>query len=204
VSTIAVDVGGTNFKIAYIGPGGDVVRFARVPHHSAPADLDHLADTLRSWVDGSTRAVGFAVPGVVDGGRLRSAHGKVGYLVGLDLHAWADAELGLPAHVENDARAACWGEYRSGAGRGVADLLTVSLGTGVGVGAVVAGALLHGAHGHGAILAGHVPSAEGPDCNCGGRGCVEARASGWVAHGAPDVPEDFLAAWALATRRASS
>lgn len=213
MTVLAVDVGGTSSKLAVVDAAGRVVRFDRVPHTAGEVDLDDLARRLRRWRDepdpavehdpGRTgvQALGFSVPGVVDGTRMRSVRDKAAALLDRDLAVWADVELGLPVVVENDARAACWGEFRSGAGQGVADLLTVSLGTGVGVGAVVGGRLLRGAHGQGGILAGHVPTGQGPTCTCGALGCVEARASGWAARrlGAEgEVPAGFVRAWALA------
>lgn len=201
MTVVAVDVGGSSSKLAAFDDDDRVLRFERVPHAAQGLDVDDLARRLRTWRDLAPTALGFSVPGVVQENRMRSVRDKADPLLDLDLAAWAQAELGLPVVVENDARAACWGEFRSGAGRGVQDLLTVSLGTGVGVGAVVAGTLLRGAHGQGALLGGHVPSAEGPACNCGNHGCVEARASGWAArrHGLEGhVPPEFVQAWALA------
>lgn len=202
MTVLAVDVGGSSSKLAVVEPDGRVVRFDRVSHpDGGTVDLQDLARRLSDWADAKPVAVGFSVPGIVENGRMRSARDKAAPLLDLDLAAWSGEELGLPVLVENDARAACWGEFRFGAGRGARDLITLSLGTGVGVGAVVAGRLLRGAHGQGAALGGHVPSAEGPVCNCGAFGCVEAQASGWVSHRdgiAGQVPPEFVAAWALA------
>lgn len=80
--------------------------------------------------------------------------------------------------VENDVRAAAWGEFRFGAGAGAQSLLAVFVGTGVGSGAVLAGALWRGAH-NGAGEIGHtqvVP--DGLPCPCGRLGCMEQYASG--------------------------
>lgn len=89
----------------------------------------------------------------------------------------ADA-FGVPVTVENDVRAAAWGEFRFGAHQGAGSLLAVFVGTGVGSGAVLDGVLWRGA-GNGAGELGHtqvVP--DGLPCSCGGRGCLEAYASG--------------------------
>lgn len=89
-----------------------------------------------------------------------------------------ESAFGMPVYVENDARAAAWGEYRFGVGRGAQSLIAVFVGTGVGSGAVVDGILLQGA-GNAAGELGHtqvVP--DGAACACGRRGCVEAYASG--------------------------
>ncbi|SDD95189.1 ROK family protein [Auraticoccus monumenti] len=189
MTVLAVDVGGSSFKVAEL-EGHRVLRSARVPHRSEPADLDALGDLLGEWLGAPAgrepaRAAGIAVPGVVDEhGVLRSVHAKVGYLVGLDLHRWFDQRLGLPVAVDNDARAAGWGEYVAGAGRGAEVLLTVTLGTGVGTSLVVAGQALRDRAGHRGILGGHVRVAPGGRrCTCGGTGCLEAQASGWALPG---------------------
>jgi glucokinase len=86
--------------------------------------------------------------------------------------------LGLDVVVDNDANAACLGEHRFGAGRGVADLVYFTISTGIGGGAIVNGALVAGTNGNAAEL-GHVSVAwDGWPCVCGGRGCVEAYCSG--------------------------
>jgi glucokinase len=80
--------------------------------------------------------------------------------------------------IENDANAAAWGEFQYGAGHDVDDLLLVTVGTGVGGGVVLDGALYRGAFGVGAEI-GHmrvVP--DGILCGCGNRGCLEVYGSG--------------------------
>jgi glucokinase len=84
----------------------------------------------------------------------------------------------LPVVVENDANAAAWGEFRFGAAEDVDDMVCVTVGTGIGGGLVLDGAVYRGAHGVGAEL-GHmrvVPN--GHLCGCGNRGCLEQYASG--------------------------
>jgi glucokinase len=86
--------------------------------------------------------------------------------------------FGRPVWVENDVRGAAWGEYRFGEGAGACSLVAVFVGTGVGSGAVLGGALWRGA-GNAAGEVGHtqvVP--EGLPCPCGQRGCMEQYASG--------------------------
>jgi glucokinase len=86
--------------------------------------------------------------------------------------------FGLPVVVENDVRAAAWGEFRFGAGQGVSSLLAVFVGTGVGSGAVLGGALWRGA-GNSAGEVGHTQVVwDGLACPCGQRGCLEQYASG--------------------------
>jgi glucokinase len=80
--------------------------------------------------------------------------------------------------VENDANAAAWGEFRFGAAEDVTDMVCVTVGTGVGGGLVLGGALYRGAHGMGAEV-GHMRVVPGGHlCGCGNLGCLEQYASG--------------------------
>jgi glucokinase len=86
--------------------------------------------------------------------------------------------IGLPTVVENDNNAAAWGEHRFGAGRGRRHLLFVGVGTGIGGGIIIDGALLRGAHGFAAEIGHFVVQPDGERCGCGNRGCWETVASG--------------------------
>jgi glucokinase len=86
--------------------------------------------------------------------------------------------LGRPVWLLNDVDAATYGEWRVGAARPFQDCLCIVLGTGLGMGAVVAGQLLSGAHGAAAEL-GHVCEEPGGRlCGCGRHGCLEAYVGG--------------------------
>ncbi len=109
--------------------------------------------------------------------------GAVVYAPNLD---WQDVPLGsrlaeafgVPVIVENDVRAAAWGEFRFGAGRGATSLVAVFVGTGIGSGAILDGALWRGA-GNAAGEVGHTQAVpDGVPCPCGQRGCLEQYAAG--------------------------
>ena len=86
--------------------------------------------------------------------------------------------FGVPIAVENDVRAAAWGEFRFGAGAGAKSLIAVFVGTGVGSGAVIDGRLWRGA-GNAAGEVGHTQVViDGLPCRCGQRGCLEQYVSG--------------------------
>jgi len=113
-------------------------------------------------------------------------HAPTGVVVQAANLGWRDVPLAatlasafaVPVTVENDVRAAAWGEYRFGVHRGAGSLLAVFVGTGVGSGVVLDGQLWCGA-GNAAGELGHtqvVP--DGPSCACGARGCLEQYVSG--------------------------
>jgi glucokinase len=94
------------------------------------------------------------------------------------LAALLRGRLGIPVWIENDANAAALAEHRLGAGRGSRHMLLLALGTGIGGGLVLDGRLYRGASGAGGEL-GHMQLvSDGPRCNCGRHGCLEALASG--------------------------
>src|SRR5699024_8641434 len=88
-----------------------------------------------------------------------------------------EEELNVPVAIDNDANAAALGEAWSGAGRGLTDLICITLGTGVGGGVMTGGRLVHGLSGADGEI-GHIQVEEGGAlCGCGKRGCVETVAS---------------------------
>lgn len=81
-------------------------------------------------------------------------------------------------YLENDADAAALGEWFAGAARDCARVVMLTLGTGVGGGAVIDGSVYRAARGEHPEL-GHIPiAADGPACYCGTRGCLESIAAG--------------------------
>jgi glucokinase len=182
--TIGVDIGGTKVAGGLVDEQGHVVRRCRRPTPSAdPADCAKtIAAVITELQEGDDReqieAVGIGAAGFIDVERA-----QVVFAPNL---AWRDEPLrdhvaeavDLPVVVENDANAAAWGEYRFGAGAAEADLVMVTVGTGIGGGIVLDGRLHRGRWGIGAEI-GHfrvVPG--GPLCGCGNRGCWEQYASG--------------------------
>ena len=83
------------------------------------------------------------------------------------------AELSLPTTLENDANAAAYGEYISGAGRGDANMVLLTLGTGLGSGIIQDGRILRGSHGVGGEIGHIIIVPDGEPCGCGQRGCIE-------------------------------
>ena len=135
-----------------------------------------LADAARA--EGVTpRAVGVAVPGVVDEavGAVTSAPGLG--LRDLPLRERVAAATGLPTELCQETRAAAVAEARLGAGRDAAHVLYVSVGEEIGATHVRDGVAVTGAHGGAGRLGHVVVRRNGPPCVCGARGCLETVAS---------------------------
>jgi glucokinase len=94
------------------------------------------------------------------------------------LRALLEERLGLPAAVENDANAAALGEAWVGAGRGVADLVYITVSTGVGGGLILGGELYSGVSGTAGEVGHMTVALDGPPCFCGQPGHLEGMASG--------------------------
>ncbi|MBN1399883.1 MAG: ROK family protein [Anaerolineae bacterium] len=137
-----------------------------------------LADEQLAESGVALRAIGISFDGPVDARRgcPRACHHVKGW-EGFPLQGYVSQRYGVPVALENDATAAALGEWRYGAGRGARSMLYVNVGTGVGGGLVLDGALYRGLGMAGEI--GHMGlDSEGPPCPCGRRGCLEALAAG--------------------------
>lgn len=178
---VGVDVGGTKCLGLLIDPDGGVVAERRVPTPpTGEALVTAIGDLVEELLIGSEEVprIGVGVPGLVDRhGTLRYAPNLPG-IRELPVAQLLSARLGSPVAVDNDATGAALAEWRLGAGRGVDDLVLVTLGTGIGGGVVCAGRLVRGEHGFGGEFGHMVVDPAGPPCPCGGRGCWERFASG--------------------------
>ncbi|MFF1632516.1 ROK family protein [Leifsonia sp. NPDC058248] len=201
MTALCVDFGGTEIKLGLLD-GGEILAATALPNTGREADLEtvrvaalELAGRAAARIDG----VGIALPGVVDRtrGSLVAAHDKYDWATGRDLRAWAAEAFGVPALVENDARAALLGETTYGRAAGATDAVLVTLGTGIGTAAMIDGVLLRGARDHAGILGGHITvDLDGPPCNCGNVGCAEAVASTWALQRDAAADPDLAAALA--------
>ncbi|QGG95574.1 ROK family protein [Actinomarinicola tropica] len=182
-AAVGLDIGGTKILGLAVDLGsGEVLAERRVPTPQGRAEVaDALGTVVDALAEGSgrpIRAVGVGAAGLVDtSGVLRYGPNLPG-VVDLDLVGLLGDRLGLPVAVDNDATAATVAEHRLGAARGVDDALYVALGTGIGGGIVLDGALRRGAHGFGGELGHVVIDPDGPLCGCGRQGCWERLASG--------------------------
>ena len=190
MQALALDIGGTHVGCGLVD---DDRLLAETSVESEGASslaslLPVLAETLRRLLldTGTTadRCGGLAIgyPGIVDArdNKIHSTLKKYEDAPDIDLTAWALESFGLPLRVENDARMALLGEQYAGVGRGVADMVMMTLGTGIGSATILGGHILRGVHGHAGCLGGHlVAKFDGRLCHCGNIGCAEAEASGW-------------------------
>jgi len=177
---VGIDVGGTKAQAVVLDHAGDVVETAQRPTPRGDHSLEALIDVLIELADevGHEGSVGVGVPGLVTrSGVLRAAPNLDGVADFAVAELLSD-RLGSDVHVDNDATCATVAEWLLGAGRGTSDMMLVTLGTGIGGGAVANGALLRGANGFAGEFGHMVVDPSGPQCPCGRRGCWERYASG--------------------------
>jgi glucokinase len=180
---LALDVGGTKIAAALVGLDGSLLRVVRAPTPlgAGPDAIFGLVAGLLRDVAGYSTAFGI---GVGCGGPMVWPAGVVSPL---NIPDWRDfplrdalAELypGIPVRVHNDAVCLVAAEHWLGAGAGRPDVLGMVVSTGVGGGLVLGGRLVTGATGNAGHIGHVVVDPHGPPCACGGRGCLEAVASG--------------------------
>ncbi|MCR2811420.1 ROK family glucokinase [Microbacterium sp. zg.Y1090] len=177
---VGIDIGGTKIAGGVVDDDGTIVEKLRVDTPVDTADLaDAVGDMARHFMqEHDIAAVGVAAAGFIDRTRSVVLHAPNIAWRNEPLRENLEKRIGRPVVIENDANAAGWGEFRFGAGRGVDEMVMLTLGTGVGGAIVTRGELAYGGHGIAAEL-GHTRFIrEGRLCGCGQHGCLEQYASG--------------------------
>lgn len=180
---LALDIGGT--KLAAGVARDDGVLLARAQTPTPPDDGELVYRTLVDLARAQLTAAGVPVlaVGVGCAGPMRYPEGVVSPL---NAPAWRDFPLrarlqetfALPTLVDNDAKAVALGEHWRGGGQGEPNMLGMVVSTGVGGGLIVDGRLLHGSGGNAGHIGHVIVFPDGPACQCGAFGCLEAVASG--------------------------
>lgn len=184
--SVGIDVGGTKIAGLLLDGNNEIVTRATlpVPKSSTESLLDGLARVALELIDAAPAehrercSVGFAIAGW-----LNAASDFVRFsphlpLTGVFVQRELESRVGRPVVIANDADAAGWAEFRLGAALDYDDAVCLTLGTGLGSAVIANGTLIRGAIGMAGEL-GHVCiDPTGPECACGGIGCLEIFASG--------------------------
>ncbi len=180
---IAVDLGGTNLRVAAINADFEKLEArsqATQVSEGAAAAVDKLCRCIEEIIArlGPPLGIGIAFPGQVEreSGRIRIAANLPGW-AGFELRSTLAARLPYPIRLEHDGTAAAIGEFWRGAGVGSDSMAMLTLGTGVGSAMIINRRIWRGKDG-GAPELGHVGvDYNGRNCGCGGRGCLESYVS---------------------------
>ncbi len=183
---LGIDLGGTKVLAAVLDAEGRILARARAKTRGWRDDeevfrtiiqVGHRAIEHAGIAVDQLAAVGICAPGPIDfdtGYIIETANLK---FKNFPLGPRTAEEFGRPTIVENDVNAGVYGELKAGVAQGARDVLGVFIGTGIGGGLIVNGALYRGSS-TGAGEVGHIiVEAGGPRCGCGNRGCLEALAS---------------------------
>ncbi|MFM8626446.1 MAG: ROK family protein [Actinomycetota bacterium] len=186
--TLAVDIGGTKFAVGLVNRAGELVERnqVRVDHGATSDELwEDLAGIVGATMERARDHHG-VVPSAVGVGSAGPITPNVELVSPLNILQWRGFPLrdrlagvtGLPVFGEGDGKALALAEGWVGAAKGVDNFLAMVVSTGVGGGIVLNGQLLDGATGNAGHIGHVVVEPNGRRCLCGGRGCLEAEASG--------------------------
>jgi glucokinase len=184
-AAVGIDIGGTNTVLGLVDAEGRCLAersIATRAEKGADALVDRMAAAIREMhapleETCTIQGIGIGAP------NANFYHGTVedppnlGWKGVTPLAALVKAHFDVPVAVTNDANAAAVGEVRFGAARGMADVIVITLGTGLGSGIIAGGKLVYGATGFAGEVGHTIVETEGRWCGCGRRGCLETYAS---------------------------
>jgi glucokinase len=180
---LAIDIGGTQFGLALSTTKGLVVKHIQRPTDradNAQKRIDQIlseSKTLIAQSSISACGIGFGGPVNFDTQRIINSTHVAGW-DNCPLPEIIQNKLGIPTIVDNDANVGALGEFTFGAGKNTHHLVYYTVSTGIGGGIIIDGNIYRGGNGNAGEL-GHVPiHLNGPQCDCGNRGCLEALCSG--------------------------
>jgi glucokinase len=185
---LAIDLGGTKIITAIISNSSQVIakEYQLTLADEGPQSviermfsaIDHIL-SLRNMNSSQLASISIAAAGAIDSdkGLITSSPNLPGWH-DVPLRDIVKEKYGVNTFLINDASAAALGEHRLGAGRGVSNLIYLTVSTGIGGGIIINDKLYSGQCG-GAGEIGHMTiDVNGPRCNCGNIGCFEVLASG--------------------------
>jgi glucokinase len=177
-TAIGIDIGGTHLRAARVCETGEVLAAATAESaRDAETVVARCLDLVARVTSPDVSGIGIGVPGQVLADSRRVLSGGYVDLSGIGFAERIEQATGLPVTIENDASMALLGEAAHGAARGFANVVMLTIGTGIGGAVLERGRLLRGRGTAGQL--GHLTVVPGGrDCVCGRKGCVETESSG--------------------------
>lgn len=186
---IGVDIGGTNIACGIVNDGCEIIARSKIKTKSSGNSLEYrdVLKVIKSAITAvceeakidvsETSSIGVGSPGVCN-----SEKGIVENCSNLGFNnspikSDLEEEFKIPVYLDNDANAAAFGEFMSGAARGVNNAVVITLGTGVGAGIIIDKKIYRGSNFAGGEIGHTVIAVDGELCGCGRRGCFEAYSS---------------------------
>ncbi len=185
---LAIDIGGTKIAVGLVTRQGDLIDRTQFVVNAQDSSEELFEDLSRAVDAQLLRAVDHhgVRPSVVGVGSAGPITANVETISPLNIPQWRGFELrqrletltGLPVFGDGDAKALALAEGWLGAARGIDNFMAMVVSTGVGGGIVLNGQLLDGETGNAGHIGHVIVEPNGRRCTCGGRGCLEAEASG--------------------------
>jgi glucokinase len=184
---IAVDLGGTFIKAGLVGEDGSMALTRQVPtsaRSGGPAVGGQIAGVAREIYAESERQESIVGIGLGSPGLINATDGVVHFSPNFE--GWRDIPLvayvknalgdlrSLPVFIENDVNSMTLGEVTFGAAKRARYVVGMTLGTGVGGGIVIEGAVYHGASNTAGEIGHMTVVPDGRRCGCGNYGCLES------------------------------
>lgn len=182
-ATIAIDIGASRMRAAsYTINSAEPIQYNQIATRSEGLAIeDRLVNLIESvWPeDYQVRAIAAACPGPMDpiNGIIISPPNIPEWRY-FPLHEFLANAFNLPVKLNNDANLAALGEWYFGAGKGVSDLIYLTISTGIGGGVILNNRLFMGSSGFAGEIGHTTLLHKGPLCSCGQTGHLEAIASG--------------------------
>ena len=194
---LGIDIGGTNIACGIVNDNCEIIARSKVKTNAPRPYGEILADIIRGAKLACEEAgispseldsVGIGCPGTCnqDTGAVEYSN-NLGF-VNVPLRPDVEKALGVKTFLGNDADAAAYGEYCTGAAKGAENAVVITLGTGVGSGIIIGGKIYSGSNFAGGEIGHTVISVDGRPCTCGRKGCFEAYSS---ATGLVNITRDY-------------
>lgn len=209
-TVLAIDIGGTKIAVGLVYLNGHILAKTVEPTkvqlgpHGVIKQVTEMAQ--RVMAEMSKRKLGLLATGIGVAGPLDINKGII--LAAPNLPGWKNIQLTNPiqkafktsVYFNNDANAAALGEWMFGAGKGTKNMVYFTVSTGIGGGIIINKQIYSGRNNAGEL--GHmIINPNGPKCNCGLYGCLEAHSSGTaIVREAKKAPKKSLI-WKIAKKK---
>lgn len=180
---IGIDIGGTKINVGIVDENGVVVGKNRLEVKEVKSFASEVASATLLLLKSlnidvkSVSGCGVGVPGTVNADCRTIVKAPNIAILPENLASEMEKYLSIPVRLIQDAKAAAYGEYLFGSGKGAKSLLCFTLGTGIGMGIVLDGKIYQGGLGCAGEI-GHIPLGKERKCGCGKVGCVEKYSAG--------------------------